>query len=131
MPGVAAEQGSGFPPYRRLTKRDGFLATMEQIVPWQVLCAAIEPHYPSLAKDAGRWGSNGCCACASSSIGSIKPMTPSRNRSQSTMRARVEHGFAPVKSPQVTLPRKRPRVSGRQGPTKAQGFGQVFGLDAC
>jgi Tfp pilus assembly protein PilN len=27
-------------------KRDVFLATMEAIVPWAALCAAIEPHYP-------------------------------------------------------------------------------------
>lgn len=29
-----------------LTKRDTFLATMEQIVPWQPLCSVIEPYYP-------------------------------------------------------------------------------------
>ena len=31
--------------YRRPTKRDVFLATMEEIVPWGELCAVIEPHY--------------------------------------------------------------------------------------
>jgi IS5 family transposase len=43
---MAADQGAGFEQYRRPTKRDVFLATMEQIVPWQALCAVIEPHYP-------------------------------------------------------------------------------------
>lgn len=43
---MAADQGAGFEQYRRPTKRDAFLATMEQIVPWQELCAVIEPHYP-------------------------------------------------------------------------------------
>jgi len=43
---MAADQGAGFEQYRRPTKRDAFLATMEQIVPWQDLCAVIEPHYP-------------------------------------------------------------------------------------
>ncbi len=43
---MSADQGEGFEQYRKPTKRDTFLATMEQIVPWQELCAVIEPHYP-------------------------------------------------------------------------------------
>ena len=43
---VAADENAGFEQYRRSTKRDVFLATMEQIVPWAELCAVIEPHYP-------------------------------------------------------------------------------------
>jgi transposase, IS5 family len=43
---VAADQGSGFEQYRRATRRDVFLATMNEIVPWRVLCEVIEPHYP-------------------------------------------------------------------------------------
>lgn len=43
---AAADQGEGFEQYRRPTKRDVFLATMDQIVPWQAMCAVIEPHYP-------------------------------------------------------------------------------------
>ena len=43
---MAADQGEGFEPYRKPTKRDTFLATMEQIMPWQALCSVIEPHYP-------------------------------------------------------------------------------------
>jgi transposase, IS5 family len=43
---VASDQNAQFEPYRRPTKRDTFLATMEQIVPWTDLCGVIEPHYP-------------------------------------------------------------------------------------
>lgn len=43
---VAADENAGFEQYRRPTKRDVFLATMEQIVPWTELCSLIEPHYP-------------------------------------------------------------------------------------
>ena len=43
---MAADQGAGFERYRKATRRDEFLATMEAIVPWSALCAVIEPHYP-------------------------------------------------------------------------------------
>ncbi len=43
---MAADQNSGFEQHRRPTRRDVFLATMEQIVPWSALCAVIAPHYP-------------------------------------------------------------------------------------
>ena len=43
---AAADQGAGFEQYRRATKRDVFLATMDEIVPWQALSEVIEPHYP-------------------------------------------------------------------------------------
>jgi hypothetical protein len=38
---AAADQGGGFEQYRRATKRDVFLATMNEIVPWQALCEVI------------------------------------------------------------------------------------------
>lgn len=47
---VAADAAAGFEQYRRATKRDVFLATMSEIVPWQALCAVIEPHYPKAGK---------------------------------------------------------------------------------
>jgi IS5 family transposase len=43
---VAADVNAGFEQYRRPTKRDVFLTTMEKIVPWVELCSVIEPHYP-------------------------------------------------------------------------------------
>jgi IS5 family transposase len=43
---MAADQGAGFEQYRRPTKRDTFLKTMNDIVPWAQLCDVIEPHYP-------------------------------------------------------------------------------------
>jgi IS5 family transposase len=41
---MAAEQH--FENYRKPTRRDEFLKTMEAIVPWTALCGVIEPHYP-------------------------------------------------------------------------------------
>jgi IS5 family transposase len=43
---MAVDQNAQFERYRRPTKRDAFLATMQQIVPWAELCSVIEPHYP-------------------------------------------------------------------------------------
>jgi IS5 family transposase len=43
---LAVEQQAPFEPYRRPTRRDVFLATMNEIVPWQALCEVIAPHYP-------------------------------------------------------------------------------------
>jgi len=43
---MAADQNAQYEQYRKPTKRDVFLATMEQIVPWSDLCSVIEPHYP-------------------------------------------------------------------------------------
>lgn len=41
---MAADQS--FENYRKPTRRDEFLKTMEAIVPWSALCAVIEPFYP-------------------------------------------------------------------------------------
>ena len=41
---VAADQT--FESYRKPTRRDEFLKTMEAIGPWTALCDVIEPHYP-------------------------------------------------------------------------------------
>lgn len=41
---MAADQG--FEQYRKPTRRDQFLQTMDRIVPWAALCAVVEPHYP-------------------------------------------------------------------------------------
>ena len=43
---MAADQGAGFERFRRRTKREDFLDAMNAIVPWDALCAVIEPHYP-------------------------------------------------------------------------------------
>jgi transposase, IS5 family len=37
---------TGFERYTKKTKRALFLEEMEQVVPWQALCALLEPHYP-------------------------------------------------------------------------------------
>ncbi|MFP5459928.1 MAG: IS5/IS1182 family transposase, partial [Bacteriovoracia bacterium] len=43
---MAADSESGYEQYRKPTRRDEFLKTMEAIVPWSALCEVIEPHYP-------------------------------------------------------------------------------------
>jgi IS5 family transposase len=43
---MAADHNAQYEQYRRPTRRDVFLATMEKVVPWGGLCAVIEPHYP-------------------------------------------------------------------------------------
>jgi transposase, IS5 family len=43
---MAADQSAGFERYRKPTRRDEFLATMNSIVPWTALCEVIQPHYP-------------------------------------------------------------------------------------
>lgn len=47
---AGADQGAGFEQYRKPTRREAFLATMEAIVPWAALCAVIEPYYPKAGK---------------------------------------------------------------------------------
>jgi IS5 family transposase len=36
----------GFEHYAKTARRAAFLAEMERVVPWSVLCALIEPFYP-------------------------------------------------------------------------------------
>lgn len=43
---MADDQNAQYEQYRRPTRRDVFLQTMERLVPWSELCAVIEPHYP-------------------------------------------------------------------------------------
>lgn len=43
---MAADQNAPYEQYRKPTRRDMFLATMERVVPWDALCSVIEPHYP-------------------------------------------------------------------------------------
>ena len=40
---AAADHGAGFEQYRPATRRDVFLATMNEIVPWRELSEVIEP----------------------------------------------------------------------------------------
>lgn len=43
---VAADAQLSFEQYRKPTRRDEFLKTMDRLVPWSALCEEIEPHYP-------------------------------------------------------------------------------------
>ena len=47
---AAADQGAEFERFRRPTRRDVFLQTMDTIVPWAELCEVIEPHYPKAGR---------------------------------------------------------------------------------
>ena len=42
-----------FEKFRKKTRKELFLDDMEQIIPWQDLCVAIEPYYPK-PKGEGR-----------------------------------------------------------------------------
>lgn len=44
---------SGFERFRKTTRREQFLAEMDQVIPWRDLCAVIKPFYP-VPKGAGR-----------------------------------------------------------------------------
>ena len=49
---MAADQS--FENYRKPTRRDEFLKTMEVIVPWSALCAVIEPFSPMAGNGSHR-----------------------------------------------------------------------------
>ena len=51
---LATHLDSGFERYRKTTRRDVFLAEMDKVVPWSVLCALITPHYPKIGTAGGR-----------------------------------------------------------------------------
>ena len=37
---------AGFDVYRKPTRKEKFLQTMERVIPWEELVAEIEPYYP-------------------------------------------------------------------------------------
>jgi transposase, IS5 family len=43
---LAMAEDQGFEQYRKPTRRDQFLETMNRIIPWEALCAVGEPYYP-------------------------------------------------------------------------------------
>jgi IS5 family transposase len=45
---------TGFEKYGKTTRRAQFLAEMDRVVPWAVLCAVIEPFYPKTSPEGGR-----------------------------------------------------------------------------
>jgi len=44
---------ASFEQYRKPTRRERFLAEMDQVIPWRELCGVIEPFYPK-AEGVGR-----------------------------------------------------------------------------
>lgn len=55
---------------RKQTRRERFLAEMEQVVPWSGLVALIEPHYPRPAVVASRTHWKPCCVFTCCKTGS-------------------------------------------------------------
>jgi len=49
MKQLSLAQG-GFEKYAKPSRRAEFLAQMDRVVPWQELCALIEPHYPKAGR---------------------------------------------------------------------------------
>jgi IS5 family transposase len=45
----------GYAGKKRTTRREVFLAEMEQVMPWSEVLGVIEPHYPHLGVTAS-WG---------------------------------------------------------------------------
>ena len=43
-----------FDKYSKRTRKEIFLAKMDKLIPWQALCAVIEPYYPKVGKAGGR-----------------------------------------------------------------------------
>ena len=56
---------------KKRTRREKFLAEMEAVVPWTLLLALVEPHYPKADRRAGarRCHRRRCCGCTCSSSG--------------------------------------------------------------
>ena len=73
----------GFERYAKTTRRAGFLAEMERVVPWSALCALIEPFYPKPGNGRPPIG--------------IERMLRAKNRTKSKVRARVEHAIGVIK----------------------------------
>lgn len=45
---TAAAYNAQYEKYRKPTRRDAFLATMQALVPWAALGSVIEPHCPKV-----------------------------------------------------------------------------------
>ena len=45
---------TGFEKYAKTTRRAQFLAEMDRVVPWDAVCAVIDPHYPKVSPEGGR-----------------------------------------------------------------------------
>src|SRR5271170_6120589 len=54
MDGQLSFASLDFASKKKRTKRDVFLAEMAAVVPWSILEAIIEPHYPKVGPQGGR-----------------------------------------------------------------------------
>lgn len=71
---LSMQHDASFERHRKPTRRDVFLAEMDQVVPWTELCAVIEPYYPKdpWAAVAARSVWSGCCASTSLSDSAVE-----------------------------------------------------------
>lgn len=51
---LSMQHDASFDLHRKPTRRDVFLAQMDQVVPWAQLCACIAPFYPKVRQGGGR-----------------------------------------------------------------------------
>ena len=71
---------TGFERYSKKTRRAEFLEEMEQVVPWEKLCALIEPHYPKAGNGRPPIGC-GTDAANVFSAAMVQPVRPGGGRS--------------------------------------------------
>ncbi len=65
---------AGFEPRRKATRRERFRQQMDQLVPWQRLCALIEPFTRSAEGRGDRpWEWSACCAFTFCSLSPTSP----------------------------------------------------------
>jgi len=70
---AAADQGGEFERYRRPTRRDVLLQTMNSIVPWVKPREVNDPHRPKAGEGRHPSGWSACRACTPCSSGSTSP----------------------------------------------------------
>jgi hypothetical protein len=83
---MAADQT--FEQYRKPTRRDAFLKTMDAIVPWVALCAVIEPHYPKAGNGRPPIGLERMLRIYGTRLGQHLPQPPAVDGTGASIRAR-------------------------------------------
>lgn len=58
---------------KKKTKREEFLETIDEIIPWDEWVSLIVPHYPSGKRGRPSIGSKLCCGCTCCNAGSACP----------------------------------------------------------
>jgi hypothetical protein len=98
----------GFEHYAKTTRRAGFLAEMERVVPWPVLCARIEPFYPK--------------------PGNGRPPVPTRTSSVATFSKELQREFRVLLCSRVSDRLGRAQSSSQEGGARRQSCPEPGGL---